>query len=249
MKVVIFAGGRGTRLEEETKGLIPKPLVAVGDRPMLAHIVAVYAAQGFREFVVAAGYRQESLQEWALSFEGQPYYAGEKVTVVDTGEDTMTGGRLLRLAELLDEPFMLTYGDGLADINLLALLDFHHRMVDRLGTAVTLTAVHPPARWGAMVIKDNSLVEIFSEKSQSLQGWINGGFYVVQPEVLRIIPGDASAWELDVLPSLAAQNRLAAFLHTGWWQAMDHPREKALLEELWQTGKAPWTRLQAKRAS
>lgn len=246
MKVVILAGGRGTRLEEETKGVIPKPMVEIGGRPILEHIILLYAAQGFRDFVVAAGYRADVIQQWVLSFKRKPYYLNERITVVDTGLETQTGGRLLRLAELLSEPFMLTYGDGLADINLLALLDYHQRMVERMGTAVTVTAVHPPARWGAMVVKDNSLVEIFAEKSQVIQGWINGGFYVVQPEVLKIIPGDASVWELDVLPALAAQNRLVAYQHTGWWQAMDHPREKVLLEELWATGKPPWTRLQSK---
>lgn len=248
MKVVVLAGGRGTRLEEETKGVIPKPMVQIGDRPMLAHILAIYAAQGFRDFIIAAGFRQEVIEEWAIQHQHQPYYDGEHITVVGTGLETQTGGRLLRIAELLTEPFMLTYGDGLADINLLALLEFHRRMVSRIGTGVTVTAVHPPARWGAMVVKDNSLVEIFAEKSQALQGWINGGFYVVEPDVLRIIPGDASLWELDVLPVLSSQRRLVAFQHTGWWQAMDHPREKVALEELWQSGKAPWMRLQSKPA-
>ena len=243
MKVVIFAGGRGSRLEEETRGLIPKPMVAIGDRPILAHIIGLYSSHGFKDFIIAGGYRADSIEAWADAIMSYPYYRDEIVKVALTGIDTQTGGRLKRLAaDIGDETFMLTYGDGLADINLLALLDFHRRMRERSGVAMTLTAVRPPGRWGALTV-DGGMARVFTEKSQLVEGWINGGFYVVEPEVLATIAGDATMLEYDILPALAAQNRLAAFQHSGWWLGMDHPRDKATLEELWEKGTAPWQRL------
>lgn len=241
MPVVIFAGGRGTRLEEETRGVIPKPLVEVGGRPMLEHIVGIYAGQGFMDFVIAAGYKGESIFEWAQAFRGKPSYRGERISVVDTGLETQTGGRLQRLAELLDRRFMLTYGDGVADINLAALLDFHEQKA-AAGALVTLTAVRPPSRWGSLWIEDG-LARIFTEKPQADSGWINGGFYVVEPKALALIPGPEAMWEHDVLPVLASQRRLAAYQHMGFWQCLDTPREKALLDELWVQNRAPWARL------
>jgi glucose-1-phosphate cytidylyltransferase len=237
MKVVIFAGGRGTRLEEETKGLIPKPMVKIGDIPLLEHIVTIYHSFGFDHFIIAGGFKADIIQEWADRF------VGAAIEVVLTGAHTQTGGRLLRLQEAIgNERFMLTYGDGLADINLLALLDFHERMRERSGVSMTVTAVRPPGRWGALQV-EGGLARVFVEKSQLVEGWINGGFYVVEPEVFRVISGDQTMLEYDILPSLAVQNRLAAFQHTGWWMGMDNPRDKDALEELWQSNKAPWRRL------
>lgn len=242
MKVVIFAGGRGTRLEEETKGLIPKPMVSIGDRAILAHIIGIYSAHGSYDFIVAAGYLAEQIENWRETFPNADYYHGESVRVHRTGTGTQTGGRIKRLEEHLGERFMLTYGDGLADINILALLDFHERMRKQADIAVTLTAVRPPGRWGALEIHDG-LAQVFTEKSQLTEGWINGGFYVVEPEVFRSIAGDQTNLELDVLPSLATQGRLAAYRHTGWWMGMDTPRDKDNLEALWERGMAPWARL------
>ena len=244
MKVVVLAGGRGTRLAEETS-VRPKPMVEIGGRPILWHIMHLYAAFGFREFLVASGYKGEMIREYFDNCE--PAAPGStparkspdhpwQVRVVDTGLDTMTGGRLRRLGSWLGgAPFMLTYGDGLSDVDLRALLTFHRQH----GRLATITAVHPPARFGALYL-DGDAVTAFSEKPQTGEGWINGGFFVFEPAVLEYLGGDATILERDPLERLAADGQLMAYKHTGFWQPMDTLREKEILESLWAGGTAPW---------
>ncbi|MEP6658029.1 MAG: glucose-1-phosphate cytidylyltransferase [Betaproteobacteria bacterium] len=252
MKTVILAGGRGTRLAEET-AVRPKPMVEIGDRPMLWHLMSIYAAHGFREFVVACGYKGEVIKQyfgdvffhhadWTVDLKtGERTVLNQqtpdwRVHLVDTGADTLTGGRLLRLRNLLaDGTFMATYGDGLGSIDIGALVAFHRAH----GKLATVTAVHPPARFGAMEI-DGDSVTLFSEKPQTNVGWINGGFFVFEPAVLDYIAGDDVALERDALERLAAAGELRAYRHDGFWQPMDTLREKQLLEELWQRGNPPW---------
>jgi len=244
VKVVILAGGYGTRLAEETEK-IPKPLVPIGSYPILQHIINSFYDQGFTEFHVAGGYKWELIKAW---FEKSlpDFPQGMNVSVTNTGLDTCTGGRLKRLEEsLMDDPFILTYGDGLADINFNMLLDHHIRM--RAGvhpthaTMVTLTAVNPPSRFGRLQI-EHGLCEIFTEKGQDPDGWINSGFYVCQREVLDMIPGDACVWEKDILSQLAIQGRLAAFQHNGEFQMMDTWRDRKYLEDVWAQGSPFWRR-------
>jgi len=252
MKVAILAGGLGTRLSEETT-VKPKPMVEVGGKPMLWHIMKIYAAQGFREFVVALGYKGEMIKDYFLNY----HYHARNLTVnlgdgevsthdgsgedwvvhlLDTGADTQTGGRVKRVAEFIgNEPFMLTYGDGVADIDLPALLDFHKAQ----GRLVTITAVRPPARFGHMVIENGRVVQ-FQEKPQIGEGWINGGFFVLQPGILDYIAGDQTSWEFDALEKLAAQGQVAAYPLETFWQGMDTMRDVRSLEKLWSEGKAPW---------
>lgn len=252
MKVVILAGGLGTRIAEETVTR-PKPMVEIGGRPILWHIMSIYAAQGFNEFVVACGYRGTLIKEYFASFflhhsdftinlkdgtrdvlsAGAPDW---RVSVVDTGLDTMTGGRLRRLKPLLDGgTFMVTYGDGLGAVDLKALLAFHRRH----GKLATVTAVRPPARFGGLSL-DGGIVTEFSEKPQSGEGWINGGFFVFEPGVFDLLEGDATVLEREPLEQLARRGELAGFRHEGFWQPMDTVRERQLLESLWQSGGAPW---------
>lgn len=252
MKVVILAGGLGTRIAEETVTR-PKPMVEIGGRPILWHIMSIYAAQGFNEFVVACGYRGTLIKEYFASFflhhsdftinlkdgtrdvlsAGAPDW---RVSVVDTGLDTMTGGRLRRLKPLLDDgTFMVTYGDGLGAVDLKALLAFHRSH----GKLATVTAVRPPARFGGLSL-DGGLVTEFSEKPQSGEGWINGGFFVFEPGVFDLLEGDATVLEREPLEQLARRGELAGFRHEGFWQPMDTVRERQLLESLWQSGGAPW---------
>lgn len=252
MKVVILAGGLGTRLSEETE-VRPKPMVEIGERPILWHIMKHYASYGFKEFIIALGYRGEVIKRFflgstALQDSFSIDMSSGKVTVnnrisedwivhlVDTGLESSTGGRIGRVRDHLgSETFMLTYGDGVANVDLNALLALHRR----LGRTVTLTAVRPPARFGGLIF-DGDLVSEFTEKPQIGEGWINGGFMVMEPTVLGLIPSDATNLEAEVLPTLAEQNQLAAYRHEDFWQCMDTLRDKRQLDNLWQSGKAPW---------
>jgi glucose-1-phosphate cytidylyltransferase len=237
MKLVILAGGRGTRLEEETAQR-PKPMVEIGGRPILWHIIETYAVHGVADILICAGYRGHVIAEF---FSGAAQRATEregwKVRVIDTGLETMTGGRLRRIRDLLgDEPFHLTYGDGLSDVNIRALTEFHARE----GALVTLTAVPPPPRFGAVALSEGSdRVHAFGGAANADRGWINGGFFVVEPSALDLIEGDASVWELT-LERLARERRLAAYRHRGFWYAMDTLHDRNHLEELWASGAAPW---------
>jgi len=252
MKTIILAGGMGTRLSEET-AVRPKPMVEVGGKPILWHLLNIYAAHGFEEFVLALGYKGEVIKEYFLNFfalnndltidlaTGQmTVHHGKqpkwKVHCVDTGLNSMTGGRIRRLREWIgNETFMATYGDGLSDVNIAELVKFHKSH----GKMATVTAVRPPARFGGIVF-DGHMVKEFTEKPQTGEGWINGGFFVLEPGVLDYIEGDDTIWERTPLERLAEDGQLAAFHHEGFFQPMDTIREKQLLESLWQSGKAPW---------
>jgi glucose-1-phosphate cytidylyltransferase len=252
MKVVILAGGLGTRLAEETE-VKPKPLVEVGEKPILWHIMKYYAQQGFNEFIVALGYKGEVIKRFFLehstlqgSFSieiktGRVIARDEApenwiVHLVDTGLESSTGGRIARVSDYLDdETFMLTYGDGVSNVDLNALLALHKRC----GRIVTLSAVRPPARFGGLIF-DGDLIAQFTEKPQIGEGWINGGFMVMEPKILDYIPSDSTNLEAEVLNQLAAEGQLAAYRHEDFWQCMDTLRDKKLLEHLWQEGNAPW---------
>jgi glucose-1-phosphate cytidylyltransferase len=252
MKVAILAGGLGTRLAEET-AIRPKPMVEIGGHPMLWHIMNIYASHGFREFVVACGYKGEIIREYFHRFfdhnsdfvvelasgrvETQSTNAPDwRVAVMDTGRESQTGGRVRRLHDWIgDERFMCTYGDGVGDVDIGALLRFH----ESHGKAVTLTAVRPPARFGGLVIEDE-MVREFSEKPQAGEGWINGGFFVFEPTLFEYLEGDSTILEEGPLAKLAEAGELAAYRHHGFWQPMDTLREKEVLESLWLSGKAPW---------
>jgi glucose-1-phosphate cytidylyltransferase len=252
MKTVLLAGGLGTRLTEETQAR-PKPMVEVGGHPMLWHIMNIYAHHGFQEFIVALGYRGDVIKDYFLNFHtrnsnlgidlasGQTKVRGGsqtpwKVELVDTGLATQTGGRIKRLADWLDEEvFLLTYGDGVADLDLRALVAFHRSH----GKLATVTAVRPPARFGGLALDGTSVTQ-FLEKPQAGDGWINGGFFVLDRRVLEFIDGDSSLWEREPLERLAEQGQLQAYRHEGFWQPMDTLRERNLLEDMWATGHAPW---------
>jgi len=252
MKVILLAGGFGTRLSEHTES-IPKPMVTVGGHPIIWHIMRTYAHFGMNDFVLALGYKAELIKEYFLQYHylksdftvdlangAVTSHDAEKVdwnvTLIDTGLETMTGGRIKRLKSYIGlEPFMLTYGDGVADINLEALLDFHRSH----GKMVTVTAVHPSARFGELTIKADR-VESFQEKPQMEQGWINGGYFVVQPEFLDLVGGDDSVLERDPLEKAAQMGELMAYHHRGFWQCMDTKRDRDYLEELWKNGAALW---------
>jgi glucose-1-phosphate cytidylyltransferase len=251
MKVVILAGGRGSRLEEETVAR-PKPMVEIGGRPMLWHIMNIYASHGHCEFVVACGYKGEIIKDYFHNFVARtsdyvvdfgtgkleylsPDRLSWRVAVVDTGQDTMTGGRILRLRRLLErDTFMVTYGDGLGNVDLTALVRFHQAH----GRLATVTAVRPPSRFGGLELDGDSVRE-FSEKPQTGAGWINGGFFVFEPGVFDYLGDDATILERDPLERLAADGQLMAFRHEGFWQPMDTIREKQILESHWARG-APW---------
>ena len=253
MKVVILAGGLGTRISEESQ-LRPKPMIEIGGRPILWHIMKLYSHHGLRDFVICLGYRGYMIKEYFAQFvlhssdvtidparKSIEYHEAVvepwRITLADTGEHTMTGGRLKRIRRYLDpsEPFCMTYGDGVADIDLTALVAFHRAH----GRQATLTAVLPPARYGAVDLQGD-MVRRFVEKPPGGQGFINGGFFVLEPSVLDRIENDATAWEGDPLTGLASEKQLAAYRHTGYWQAMDTLRDKNYLESEWQSGRAPW---------
>ncbi len=252
MKVVILAGGLGTRLSEETS-IKPKPMVTIGGYPIIWHIMKTYAHFGFEEFVVALGYRGDIIKDYFLDHRFRTsdltikietgevvMHEGDRpdwtVHLIDTGLDTATGGRLKRLAKWLGEDsFMLTYGDGLADIDVAALLQFHRAH----GRLATVTAVRPPSRFGGLEFEGDR-VRRFSEKPQIGEGWINGGFFVLEPRVLDYIKDDQTPWEHEPLERLATEGQLVAFRHDSFWQPMDTLREVRILEGLWADGKPPW---------
>jgi glucose-1-phosphate cytidylyltransferase len=251
VKVVLLAGGLGSRLAEHTEAR-PKPMIEIGPYPILWHIMHLYASHGFDEFVVAAGYKQEVIKEYFDSFylrhsdvlinlkDGSRQVLKSeapdwKVAVVDTGLATMTGGRIRRLKGWLDGTFMVTYGDGVGNVDLRALLAFHRGH----GKLATVTAVRPPARFGGLIM-DGDEVREFSEKPQSGEGWINGGFFVFEPQVIDFIAADETSLEREPLERLASAGQLRAFKHEGFWQPMDTLREKRILETLWESGRAPW---------
>ena len=253
MKVVILAGGLGTRLAEET-AVRPKPMVEIGERPILWHLMKLYAASGFDEFIVCLGYKGEMIKRFFLDYHwscrdasvdlgtGAVDYHGPApdrwhIDLVDTGPSTMTGGRLRRLASRLRDggTFMLTYGDGLSNVDLRELLKFH----DSHGRLATVTAVRPPARFGTMDFDGDRVVR-FEEKPQTGEGWINGGFFVMDPGVLDYIGGDDTVLEGAPLENLARDGQLMAFRHLGFWQCMDTTRDRVRLEGFWSSGQAPW---------
>jgi glucose-1-phosphate cytidylyltransferase len=254
MKAVILAGGLGTRLSEET-GLRPKPMIEIGGKPILWHLLKIYSGHGINDFVICVGYKGYLVKEYFANYflhtsdvtfdlarnEMQVHHRHAepwRVTLVDTGETTQTGGRLRRAAEYLDDDcFCFTYGDGLADVDITASIAFHRRH----GRLATVCAVQPPGRFGALEMQ-GELIQRFQEKPTGDGAWVNGGFFVLSPGVIDYIDGDDCIWEREPLESLARQGQLAAFRHEGFWQPMDTLRDKTKLEELWHGGAAPWKR-------
>jgi len=252
MKVAILAGGHGTRLAEETE-IKPKPMVEIGGKPILWHIMMIYASQGFSDFVIALGYKGEIIKKFMVDYcalgsnltvklkNGEiKVHDGEHldwtVDLIDTGLNSQTGGRIKRLAPYVNnETFMLTWGDGVADIDLKKLLEFHKTH----GKLATLTAVRPPARYGHLELDGDKIGE-FSEKPQAKEGWINGAFFVLEPKVFDYIDGDLTQWEKEPLESLARDGQLMAYKHASFWQCMDTLREKYILQNYWDSGNAPW---------
>lgn len=253
MKAVILAGGLGTRISEESH-LKPKPMIEIGGKPILWHIMKQYSAHGIQDFIICLGYKGYAIKDFFANYflhtsdvtfdmsnnrmdVHQNYSEPWRVTLVDTGEETMTGGRLRRVARYLEDEsaFCFTYGDGVCDLNIGELVDFHYSH----GKLATVTAVQPPGRYGALQM-EGSNVTGFSEKPRGDGGWINGGFFVLSPKVIPYIVGDAMPWEAEPLTQLAEQGQLEAFKHRGFWQPMDTLRDKNHLEHLWQSGEAPW---------
>ncbi|MCW8918033.1 MAG: glucose-1-phosphate cytidylyltransferase [Gammaproteobacteria bacterium] len=253
MKAVILAGGLGTRISEETH-LKPKPMIEIGGRPILWHIMKIYSAHGVNDFIICCGYKGYVIKEYFANYflhmsdvtfdmnnnqmevhqrKAEPW----RVTLVDTGDETLTGGRLKRVAEYIknDEAFCFTYGDGVADIDITAQLDFHQRH----GKLATVTAVQPPGRYGALVRAGDAVLG-FQEKPPGDGAWINGGFFILNPKVLDFIEGDKTSWEGAPLTAIANQGQLKAFEHRGFWQPMDTLRDKTHLEQRWDSGNAPW---------
>jgi glucose-1-phosphate cytidylyltransferase len=251
-RAVILAGGLGTRLGEETE-TIPKPMVEIGEHPILWHIMKLYAAHAVNEFVICLGYKGYVIKEYFANYflhnadvtfdlaaNALEVHSGRaepwKVTLVETGGGTMTGGRLKRIAKYIaGEPFCMTYGDGLADVDIAALMRFH----ERSGRLATVTAVRPPGRFGALDLEGDRVIR-FREKPAGDGAWINGGFFVLSPGALDLIDDDATVWEREPMERLAAQGELNAYPHEGFWQPMDTLRDKKTLQALWDSGKAPW---------
>jgi glucose-1-phosphate cytidylyltransferase len=253
MKVVILAGGKGTRLAEETVTR-PKPMIEIGEKPILWHIMKTYSHHGFNDFVICLGYKGYLIKEYFSNYflhncdvtfdmttnqmsVHQNVTEPWRVTLIDTGPDTMTGGRIRRVAEYLgDETFMLTYGDGVADVDLRALAELHKSH----GKQATVTAVQPLGRFGAMAVTEEGDVSAFQEKPVGDGSWVNGGFFVLEPAVLEHLDADETVWEREPLEKIAANGELVAYRHEGFWQPMDTLRDKQYLEGLWESGQAPW---------
>lgn len=254
MKAVILAGGYGTRISEES-AIRPKPMVEIGGRPILWHIMKIYSAHGINEFIICCGYKGHMIKEYFANYylhhadvtfdmrenrmtvhhtEIEPW----QVTLVDTGENTMTGGRIKRIQPYVgNETFCLTYGDGVSDVDIRSLIAYHREQ----GVIATLTAVQPPGRFGAFTLgEDQTLIESFKEKPSGDGAYINGGFFVVEPAAFDLIAGDDTVWEREPLEQLAQSGQLAAYRHHGFWHPMDTLRDKNYLEGLWQSGRAPW---------
>ena len=254
MKVIILAGGFGTRLSEYTES-IPKPMVNVGGKPILWHIMKTYANYGHKDFLIALGYKAEVIKEYFLNYRAlnsdftvnlnsnkiishQQDSVDWKVTLVDTGLNTMTGGRVKRMRDFIgDEPFLVTYGDGVANIDIKALINYHQSH----GKMVTVTAVHPGARFGELDI-NNNIVTSFKEKPQTTQGWINGGYFVIEPKFFEFIEGDDTILEKQPLEKVAQMGELMAYLHHDFWHCIDTKRDRDSLEEMFQSGNIPWKR-------
>jgi glucose-1-phosphate cytidylyltransferase len=254
MKAVILAGGFGTRLSEETS-VRPKPMVDIGDQPILWHIMKIYSAHGINDFVICCGYKGEVIKQYFADYRRlrsdltfdftddtetvhQNHCEPWRVTLVDTGLETMTGGRLKRVREYVgDETFCLTYGDGVTDLNIRDVIDFHHRE----GRLATLTAIQPPGRFGVFNLSDDDThIARFREKPQGNDAWINGGYFVLEPGVFDYIDGDETVWEQGPMERLAQNGELSAYRHEGFWQPMDTLRDKNYLENLWQNDKSTW---------
>jgi glucose-1-phosphate cytidylyltransferase len=253
MKVVILAGGFGTRISEETH-LIPKPMITIGDKPILIHLMEYFSIQGYTDFIILAGYKQEVIKSYfnnlilysndvtydyrqSLSVRFSNYSAPQwTVTILDSGLETMTGGRLLYLKDYVDDKFILTYGDGLSDINISELKKFHFQS----GSLLTISAVKPYGRFGQIEIKSDGLINEFREKSKNDSSWINGGFMMVDKEILNYIQSAQSVLETDVFNTLISQGNLSAFKHYGYWQCMDTLKDRQLLENTFREGNAPW---------
>jgi glucose-1-phosphate cytidylyltransferase len=256
MKVVILAGGLGTRLQEETE-VKPKPMVEIGGRPILWHIMNIYAHYSFKEFVIALGYKGEIIKNYFLNYfyysnslsitlsNGHVYVHNgnnklledSTVHLVDAGKNTGTGGRLKRVSSMIsEETFMLTYGDGVSNVNVKELVEFHKSH----GKLATITAVRPPARFGSLNFNGQNDVELFAEKPRIGEGWINGGFFVLEPEVLDYIDGDSTAWEENPMERLVKENQIKVYRHHDFWQCMDTLRDVRFLENMWKKDQAPW---------
>ncbi|WP_406868007.1 glucose-1-phosphate cytidylyltransferase [Paraburkholderia fungorum] len=254
MKAVILAGGLGTRISEETH-LRPKPMVEIGGKPILWHIMKVYSHHGISDFVICCGYKGYLIKEYFANYflhmsdvtfdmadnrmdvhqrNAEPW----RVTLIDTGEDTMTGGRLKRVVPYVrdEDAFCFTYGDGVGDVDIASLVTFHRKQ----GTLATLTAVYPPGRFGALDIREDHRVMTFKEKPRGDGAMINGGFFVLSPKVLDLLVDDSTVWEREPLETLAERGQLSAYQHHGFWQPMDTLRDKNLLEDMWRAGRAPW---------
>jgi len=254
MKVVILAGGLGTRISEESH-LRPKPMIEIGGQPILWHIMKEYSFYGFHEFIICAGYKQHVIKQFFadyylqhsdVTFDFSKQNSMEihnnvaepwKVTIVDTGLDTLTGGRIKRIKKYINnETFMLTYGDGVCDVNIRELLTFHQKG----GKLATITAIQPGSRFGTLDINESNIIERFAEKSKEDGGWINGGYMVLEPKILDYIDGDGTTFEKEPLERLSAEGQLQAYKHNGFWQCMDTMRDKLQLEEMLEQGTAPW---------